>query len=225
MDLRANLNDLTDPKDVERLKSIISELADSLDILYTDSAPNGNISARQGRIAQYKNGSAYETWQNVDGAKLWQRIDAGAALVTGDWIISTVNTARAGWTDVSATYASKFMRISITPLGTGGADTHSHTIAANNLPAHSHAAGTLAADNESAHTHSYSDYYVVSQNPGFTVAQGGAGAITNTSRTSGAGSAHGHAISGSTGNNTTTATAMTGDNVPAYIAVCVFQKD
>lgn len=59
---------------------------------------------------------------------------------SGDWITSTVTTARTGWTNVSATYSNKFMRINATPLTTGGADTHSHT-----GPSHTH--GVLAAYN------------------------------------------------------------------------------
>ena len=51
---------------------------------------------------------------------------------TGDWMLSSVTTARTGWTNVSATYSNKFMRINATPLTTGGADTHSHTLALAN---------------------------------------------------------------------------------------------
>ena len=56
---------------------------------------------------------------------------------TGDWMLSTVTTARTGWTNVSATYANKFIRIAASGLSTGGADTHTH------------AGGSLAF----AHTH------------------------------------------------------------------------
>jgi hypothetical protein len=219
VDVRLNITDLTKAKDLLQLKNIISEMADSLDILYLEDAPNGVISARQGRIAQYKNGTVFETWQNVDGGTTWQRIDSGAALITGDWVLSTVTTARTGWTNVSATYANKFIRISATPLGTGGADTHSHTIAANNLPEHTHAAGTLATGSAGAHTHGYN---------WFTSGEGAGpystGTSTVTVQTSSNG-AHTHDVSGATGNNTTTATDITGANVPVYIAVCTFQKD
>jgi hypothetical protein len=222
VDLRLNITDLTKEQDLSQLKSAISEIADALDVLFTSDAPNGNISARQGRIAQYKNGTAYETWQNVDGAKTWVRIDAGAALVQGDWIISTVNTARAGWTDVSATYANKFMRISATPLTLGGADTHSHTIAANNLPVHTHAQGG-AADSAGAHTHSYTDSYPEGVDGSFATSN--QQILTSHSLTTGSNGAHTHTLSGSTGNNTTTASDITGANVPAFVAVCTFQKN
>jgi len=73
-----------------------------------------------------------------------------SGFVMGDLIVSTVTTARTGWTNVSATYANKFMRISATPLSAGGADTFSLTLAEANLPGHTHAAGTLIGP---AHTH------------------------------------------------------------------------
>lgn len=79
MDLRLNLQELKTPEDIQKLVSAISEIADGLDILYTETAPNGNISARIGRIAIYKNGSTYEQWQCVGGT-VWQRIDAGVSI-------------------------------------------------------------------------------------------------------------------------------------------------
>lgn len=48
------------------------------------------------------------------------------SFVTGDWITSTVTTAHTGWTNVSSTYANKFIRISTSGLSTGGSDTHDH---------------------------------------------------------------------------------------------------
>ena len=77
-------------------------------------------------------------YKDEDGNEV-QLTSAGSATdsvkaKTGDWIISTVTTARTGWTNVSATYSGKFMRINVTPLTTGGADTHTH------------AAGSFTAD-------------------------------------------------------------------------------
>ena len=57
---------------------------------------------------------------------------------TGDWMLSSVTTARSGWTNVSSTYQNKFMRIHATPLSTGGSDTDSITLTTAELPAHSH---------------------------------------------------------------------------------------
>ncbi len=64
------------------------------------------------------------------------------SFVAGDWITSSVTTARTGWTNVSATYANKFMRIGATPLSTGGADSHSITLITDNLPSHTHSVTT-----------------------------------------------------------------------------------
>jgi len=226
MDIRLNLGELKTPADIQKLTSIISEMADSLDTLVSTTAPNGNISGRQGQKCLYNNSGTYTVWINTTGSTVWQQVGA-ESFVTGDWIISSVATARTGWTDVSATYANKFMRISATPLSTGGADTHSHTIAEANLPSHTHAVGTLAVGNESAHTHnqllagSLAYKSDTSSYPGFT----NAGNKGNSNlEITGVGSAHTHTLSGSTG-AIGSGTAMTADNVPAYISVCIFQKN
>ena len=73
MNLRLNLKDLSNPKEVTQLISAISEIADSLDVLYTEVAPNGVIASRIGRIALYNNGGTKETWQNTDGGTTWRR--------------------------------------------------------------------------------------------------------------------------------------------------------
>jgi hypothetical protein len=60
-------------------------------------------------------------------------LDFGAS---GDMILSARTGTPTGWTDVSATYANKMIRISATALSTGGSDTF--TLSTANLPAHSH---------------------------------------------------------------------------------------
>jgi hypothetical protein len=91
MQLRLNLGNLDTPQDILKLTSTIAEMAESLDILYLEASPNGVISARQGRIALYKNGTTYEQWQNVDGGTVWQRTDMGStftltSLAAGDML-------------------------------------------------------------------------------------------------------------------------------------------
>lgn len=76
MDFKLPLTEIKTPEDVQKLVSALSELAESLDVLYTETAPNGTISDRIGRIAIYKNGSTYQQWQNVDGGTTWQQIGA-----------------------------------------------------------------------------------------------------------------------------------------------------
>lgn len=230
MDLRPNFTDLTQPNDILELKRIIQELADELDIIYTTTAPDGNISARQGRRALYKNGSVYERWINVDGLTTWQREDIAGTFVTGDWIISSVTTARTGWSNVSATYSNRFMRINATPLTTGGADTHTHGAGSYTVPAHDHGATTgsytLTVSDIPAHTH------VVK----FTSSTGGSTTAmekslvtdaqenTKTSESTGGGGGHSHTITQQAA-ATITGTSASGDNVPAYVQVVIFQKD
>lgn len=219
MDLKLPLSSMDKPEDVQKLIATLSEMAEQLDIMYTETAPNGTTSARRGRIALYKNGADYEKWINVDGATAWERVDHVDPLQTGDWIVSSVTTARTGWTNKSATYSNKFMRINATPLTTGGADTHSHTLAEANLPAHTHAAGTLAADSDGAHTHN------------ITGRDGGAGSNPSSAHNTGnnvystdSAGAHTHTISGSTA-SVGSGTSFSGDNVPAYVQVVIFEKD
>jgi len=87
MDLRANFWDLNKPNDMLALKRILTTLADECDILYSTSALNGAISARQGRIGLYNNSGTYTTWINLDGATTWRQIvDASnyGAVTIGD---------------------------------------------------------------------------------------------------------------------------------------------
>ncbi|MBU0598968.1 hypothetical protein KKF61_08360 [Patescibacteria group bacterium] len=116
--------------------------------------------------------------------------------VQGDWILSTVTTARTGWTNVSATYSNKFIRINATPLTTGGADTHttpSHTLTTAEMPAHTHTTGLTSATKDPA-SGGFSDL-----GPG-----------TTASGSTGGGGGHTHTAA---------------DNVPAYVQTVIFQKD
>jgi hypothetical protein len=74
MDLRVNLGNLDTPNDIQRLTSIISELADSLDTLVSTTAPNGNISGRQGQVCLYNNSGTYTVWINTTGSTVWEQI-------------------------------------------------------------------------------------------------------------------------------------------------------
>lgn len=115
---------------------------------------------------------------------------------TGDWMTSSVATARAGWTNVSATYSNKFMRINATPLTTGGADTHTH------------GAGSYAGP-----SHSHSHLHTLTLNDG---AQGGSGRPdTGTTSTDATAS----------GTGAVTGASASADNIPAYVQVVIFQKN
>jgi len=199
MDIRLNLGELKTPSDIQKLVSAISEMADSLDTLVSTTAPNGNISGRQGQKCLYNNSGTYTVWINTTGSTVWQQIGA-ESFVTGDWIISSVATARTGWTNVSATYSNKFMRINATPLTTGGVDTHttpSHTLTTTEMPAHTHDVNAYdggASGNKVNYVSNANNLYV----------------ITAAASSTGGGGGHTHAAA---------------DNVPVYVQVCIFQKD
>lgn len=144
-------------------------------------------------------------YKDAAGTEL-QLTNAGKILnyaVQGDWQLSSVTTARSGWTNVSATYSNKFMRISATPLTTGGADTHTH------------AAGSLAGP---AHTHTV---------PASSTGWGTGGAVAGklTTGQDGGSSATTDQATSSSGTGAVTGTTASGDNVPAFVQVVVFQKD
>lgn len=131
------------------------------------------------------------------------RIKDSVIAQTGDWMTSSVTTARSGWTNVSATYSNKFMRINATPLTTGGADTHTHGV------------GTYAH----SHTHTYSHTHDVASGgaAGSQVSNDGGGSgITVTQSSTTTADASSTAITGA---------SASGDNVPAYVQVVIFQKD
>jgi hypothetical protein len=74
MQLRINIGDLKTPADILRLTSVISELADTLDVSVVDSSPNGVMAARQGKKVLYNNSGTWELWMNVDGNTIWKQI-------------------------------------------------------------------------------------------------------------------------------------------------------
>ncbi len=115
---------------------------------------------------------------------------------SGDIMLSTNTSPSSGWTDVSATYNNKFIRISSsTPLATGGSDTHS-------TPSH-----VLTIAEMPAHTHSYT-HAVMSDgngNDGGVVSLG-----SYSTGSTGDGGGHVHASA---------------NNIPAYIQLRMFQKD
>src|SRR3990167_1595687 len=107
----------------------------------------------------------------------------GGDFLQGDWIVSTVTTAHSGWTNVSATYSDKFMRINATPLTTGGADTHTHTAGSYAGPSHTHTATTSnEVDNGTFGSPVYPGGTAGDvHNHTLTTAASGTGAVTGTS--------------------------------------------
>ena len=154
----------------------------------------------------------YGLVQHTDGSlyvKTYGLINVGSDGVAwgraGDMLLSSSVTTPDGFSDVSATYADKFIRVSATALSTGGANTHTHTATTD-----SH---TLTEAEMPAHTHSF-------------YAHPGTG-LTCTVRTGDAGSGNSGAndtsSTGGGGGHTHTVTTAAGDNVPAYFTLKMFQ--
>lgn len=123
---------------------------------------------------------------------------------TGDWLLSESLTTPNGFTDVSATYTDKFIRISSsTPTTTGGTNTHDHGAATGN-----HA---LTIAEMPAHTHTVP--LAGRQDPGSRISEAGKAYVgrSETSDSTGGGSAHSHTIA-------------TANNIPAYVQVKVYRK-
>lgn len=124
---------------------------------------------------------------------------------SGDMLLSSSGTTPDGWTDVSATYADKFIRVSATALTASGTDTHDHGAATS-----SH---TLTTAQIPAHTHTVTAYQVsgtAGSNWGHTETSTN-GATLTTDSGGGTGGGHTHVISSA-------------DNIPAYITLKMYQK-
>ena len=124
--------------------------------------------------------------------------------VTGDLLFSSVTTAHAGWTNVTATYANRYLRVGNTVLGTGGSATlagtsGSHTLTIAEIPGHTHPGPTVHNNGDLG----TSDYQTSS----------GAGARAAVSSTGSTGGSSGH---------THSLTSVA--NTPLYVDVRVFLK-
>lgn len=118
---------------------------------------------------------------------------------SGDLLFTTNIGAKSGWTDKTATYANRYVRIGATALVTGGIATHTHT-----GPSHNH---TVPLQNYGwAYAAGFDGYIGAAQ---YVTTWSGAGRITTPPTTSNAG------------------TGVTGaaDNNPLYVDVRVYQKN
>lgn len=125
---------------------------------------------------------------------------------TGDWILSTVTTPRTGWTNVSATYSGRFMRISATPLATGGADTHTHDVGSFTAPSHTHSSFTHTQTGHGAQGGEWEE-----------IDNAGDGLLIPTT-------GYTHTVP-SSGSSAITGTSASASNVPVFVQVVVFQKN
>ncbi len=115
---------------------------------------------------------------------------------TGDVIFSSSTSTPTGFTDISTTYANKFVRISATALSAGGADTHTHGVGSFTTAAHSHGGVTGG------------------------VSFGGGGSLTSGALDT----AHTHSVSTEAA-TAITGTSASGDNVPAFVTLKAYQKN
>lgn len=74
MKWRPTIRNLKNPAEVNRFVNSVSELAEQLDVLIATQTPNGNISARLGRLAYYDNSGTDEVWMNKDGGTTWFQV-------------------------------------------------------------------------------------------------------------------------------------------------------
>lgn len=84
MDKSIEVGNLKTPQDVQKLKTILQEAFRELDVIYTETAPNGSLDARQGALALYNNSGTYTMWVNTTGSTVWQQIDADEDTIGAD---------------------------------------------------------------------------------------------------------------------------------------------
>lgn len=126
-------------------------------------------------------------------------INVSAAFVATDFILTALST-KTGWTDVTTTYAGRYLRIGATALATGGSATHTHAAGSYAGPSHTHTGTTAASSDRSSAVASGANAVVGNPHTHtFTSAAGGTGAITGTS--------------------------ANGNNAPIFVDVRMFQKD
>jgi hypothetical protein len=153
------------------------------------------------------------------------------AFPSGTKMLFQQTSAPTGWTK-DTTHDNKALRVVTGTASSGGSTAFTsvfaaRTITADNLPVHTHAAGTLAAASAGDHTHQLSalaDGTTTRGSGGTTrledLRDGAVGNDTATTTTNGA---HTHTITGNTGNNTTAASAM--DFAVQYVDVVICTKD
>jgi len=133
--------------------------------------------------------------------------NGGTEFDSGDICLSTTAKDESGWTEITSTYAGKYIRIGSTGLATGGAATHTHAAGSYTNGAHTH---TLATGTQSG---SQAQNYLMSSG-GYIMSQGtgsGTSACVKVTTTSG-------------GTATITGTSAAGANTPLYVDLRLFQK-
>jgi hypothetical protein len=160
-------------------------------------------------LAQHTDGSLYVDVYGVMVNAGTNGVEWGRA---GDMLLSSSAVTPDGFSDVSATYEGKFIRISATALTAGGADTHTHAV--GSFAADSH---TLSVAEMPAHTHYMSAGSGGVNNGSYNYASSNDTLVSTTiiSQSTGGGGGHTHTISG---------TSASGSNVPVYVSLKAYQK-
>ncbi len=92
MDKSIMLKDLSKPENMQQLITYLQEAFRDLDVIYTETAPNGNLNARRGARALYNNSGTVTMWINIDGLTTWQQDDLGANISLGNLVSPVLNT-------------------------------------------------------------------------------------------------------------------------------------
>jgi hypothetical protein len=196
----------------DEIEAIVNAL--TADNLGTDSVTavklNSDVVRTNYGLLQHTDGSLYVDVYGVLVNGGTNGIEWGRA---GDMLLSSSTVTPDGFSDVSTTYADKFIRISATALTAAGADTHTHAV--GSFTADSHTL-TSAESGLPAHTHTGAQQGFQLSAPGGALSgQGAATITTNPNTAADAASGHTHTVSG---------TSASGSNVPAFLSLKMYQK-
>ena len=92
MDKSIILKDLSKPENLQTLITYLQEAFRDLDVIYTETAPNGSLDARRGARALYNNSGTVTMWINTDGSTTWQQDDLGANISLSNLATPILNT-------------------------------------------------------------------------------------------------------------------------------------
>jgi len=209
----------------DEIEAVVNGAIDATN-LAADSVTNSELAASVLRsnygLAQHTDGTIYIDLSSTSGLEFSSgelQVDAYGIISlssdgviwgrTGDVVLTSSASTPDGFTDVSATYADKVIRISATALSTGGSDTLAGasgsttlTAAQSGLPAHTHTMPLYSPNNGGTSG-------VPQDTPGPTDTTS---AATNANSAAAASSGHTHSL---------TSVAC----VPAYMTLKMLQKD
>ena len=162
-------------------------------------------------LLQHTDGSLYVDVYGVLANAGTNGVEWGRA---GDILLTSSATVPDGFSDITATYASKYIRVGATGLATGGSATHAHS--------HTHATGSFAGP---SHTHTVPASSAVW---GQTSGHGGGGYMITLAANENAAHANTDAATSASGTGAITGTsasdATTADTAPLYVDLKMYSK-